>query len=236
MQEPDVTRGRRDLAEGDFASLLPDLRAVIFDLAGTLCDSIGVIISCTRLTFRNLGLPLPDESKIMRQIGRKLPEVLFSLLPSEHKHLACRALDTYLELHHTHEEFKIDRLFPQAEELLEALQRRGLLLGVASGRMREGIEHTLKRTCLGRYCQAYCAGDEARSKPHPQMMQLVCERLGVDPRQCLGVGDSGLDLEMYQRSGAFSLGVQSGVYSGEALRALKPSLLLPKVTDLLACL
>lgn len=232
MQALRVSEGRRDLSCGQVQEILPKLEAVIFDLDGTLCDSISVIIACTRQTFEELSLPVPAKEQIMVQIGKKLPEALSALLPAEHKDLSAQALDTYLQLHHTHPEFKIDRLFPQLEPLFVKIKARGLKLGVASGRMSVGITHTLEHTCLGQYCDAWCAGDEVPSKPDPLMMQTVCRRLGVAPEHSLGVGDSGLDLEMYHNSKAYALGVQTGVWSGEALLTLSPQLLLPKASDL----
>ncbi|MCR5537072.1 MAG: HAD-IA family hydrolase [Succinivibrio sp.] len=233
MAEREVSAGRRDLKSGSFLELRPKLEAVVFDLDGTLCDSIGVIINCTQLTFEVLGQRVPDASEVMVQIGKKLPDALYNLLPDDKKHLSELALKTYLDLHYTHQEFKIDKLFPKVGELLERLKAQKLKIGVASGRMRVGITHTLEHSCLGDYCEAFCAGDEVPSKPDPSMMYTLCERLGVSPSHCLGVGDSGLDLMMYANSGAFSFGVQTGVWSGEAMLELKPQLLLPKATDLL---
>ena len=232
MADPKTVGCRHDLKIGDVSEILGSLQAVIFDLDGTLCDSIGVIISCSQLTFETLKLPVPTESEIMAQIGRKLPEALYNMLTSEHKKKAQLALDTYLDLHRTHPEFKIDKLYPRVEQLLVKLKARGLKIGVASGRMTEGITHTLEHSCLGQYCDAFCAGDEVPSKPDPLMMQTVCRRLKVEPRFCLGVGDSELDLKMYHNSNSYAMGVQTGVCSGEELLALNPQLILPKATDL----
>ncbi len=65
------------------------------------------------------------------------------------------------------------------------------------------------------------------------MMLKVCEEIGVDPKNALGVGDSGLDIKMYQDAGSMSLGVATGVYTGEALAKLNPTMVLPKVSDLI---
>lgn len=95
-----------------------------------------------------------------------------------------------------------------------------------------GIKRTLDATFLGDYCDGICAGSEVPSKPNPLMMQTVCQRLNVNVNKVLGVGDSGLDIKMYQNANALSLGVQTGVWSGEALKELHPTFLLPAIGDL----
>ena len=64
------------------------------------------------------------------------------------------------------------------------------------------------------------------------MMYKVCSRLNVSEKDTLGVGDSGLDIKMYQNASSMSLGVQTGVWSGEALLTLNPDMLLKSIGDL----
>lgn len=61
------------------------------------------------------------------------------------------------------------------------------------------------------------------------MMFLLCQRLNISTENALGVGDSALDIKMYKNANSFSLGVQSGVYSGDALLKLDPDMLLPEI-------
>ncbi|MBQ8023662.1 MAG: HAD family hydrolase [Succinivibrio sp.] len=227
--------GRRDIVfDVNAKSILGMIEAVVFDLDGTLTDSIGQILSCTRTTFQYLSLPLPDDKAIMSTIGLELGEALTSLLPEDKKHLGPSVTKYYREIFKSRLDFQLDTLFIGIEPLMKKLRDYDIKIGYASGRSMQGIERTLNATYLGKYCDGICAGSEVPSKPDPTMMHTLCKRLNVKEEMVLGVGDSGLDIKMYQNAGCFSLGVQTGVWSGDALMRLKPDILLEGVGDLTA--
>ncbi len=225
--------GKRDLViDAPFEKIKSHLDAVVFDLDGTLTDSIGQILACTHHTFGEFGFPQPDDKAIMSTIGLELGEALTSLLPEDKKHLGAKVTSDYREIFKAHRDYQIDILFDGIKPLVEALRDKNIKIGYASGRAMAGIHRTLDATFLGDYCDGICAGSEVPSKPDPTMMNVLCQRLNVKTQNVLGVGDSGLDIKMYQNSNSFSLGVQTGVWSGDALMSLKPDMLLPQVSDL----
>lgn len=226
------SQGLRDLTAMDgFDSVLPRIKAVAFDLDGTLCDSIPQIISCTSLTFKSFGLDKPNDDAIRATIGLELEEALRRMLPDPMKSRAAEVTAEYRRIFITHPELQIDALFPGVVELMQALKSRGLKIGFISGRSKRGILRTVENTALKDFCDAVAAGDEAPSKPDPEVMYLWCERVGVRPSQVLGVGDSAMDIELCHNAGAYSLGVQSGVLSGEGMQGMKkpPRFMLPAV-------
>ncbi|MBO8415733.1 MAG: HAD family hydrolase [Proteobacteria bacterium] len=225
---PDFVSGRRDvLADLSFDHLRPSIKAVAFDLDGTLCDSIMQIVLCTRLSFEAMGLPQPEENAIKGMIGKRLQEGLTSLLAEDQKHLGEELTRIYRERFAEVDEIKETRLFPWVGDLLLHLKSRGLKIAYASGKSTRGIQRSLEESILGDYCDAMCAGDEVPSKPHPAMAVITARRLGLEPYQVLGVGDAGMDVQLFQNAHCASCGVQSGVWSGDALVKLQPNLLLP---------
>ena len=78
----------------------------------------------------------------------------------------------------------------------------------------------------------FCAGDEVPSKPHPQMALTVARRLGIEPETMLGVGDTDMDIELFQNAKAMSAAVQTGVWSGDAIKSLNPDIIVPSLVDL----
>ena len=219
----------RDLG---LAKLLTSVQALAFDLDGTLCNSIGNIISCTNFTFDAHNYRRPDESSIIKTIGLRLEEGLRELLPDEHKQEYLEFTASYREIFAQHPEFMIDTLYPGVPELMQKLKKRGIKIGFVSGRCLKGIERTLSNTVLGDYCDAISAGDEAPSKPYPSLMYLLSKRLKIACNDMLGIGDALIDIYMYKSSGAKALGVQSGVNTAEELQKASPDFLLPFAGDL----
>lgn len=227
--------GSREIVfDEEAGKILSGIEAVVFDLDGTLTDSIGQILNCTHATFEYLGLPQPDDRAIMSTIGLELGEALTSLLPEDKKHLGPGVTRDYREIFKSRRDLQLDKLFPGIEPLMKKLREFNIKIGYASGRSMQGIERTMNATFLGNYCDGICAGSEVPSKPDPAMMHILCRRLNVKEQNVLGAGDSGLDIRMYQNAGCFSLGVQSGVWSGDALMRLKPSMLIKSIGDLTA--
>lgn len=214
--------------------ILCNIKAVAFDLDGTLCDSIGNIIACTRALFARLDLRAPQDAEITATIGMRLEEGLRTLLPPPLKKDYEEVTLLYRRIFSEHPEFMLDRIFPGVEELLEALKARGIKIGFISGRIRKGVMRTLDATFLGDYADLIVSGDEGASKPAPDLMRLFSDRSHIPCASILGVGDSDLDVGMCLAAGSYCLAVQTGVCNAEDFLALeaKPQFLLPSAADL----
>ncbi len=124
---------------------------------------------------------------------------------------------------------------PGAREVLRALHERGWRIGVATTDAAEHAWSTLERLQLAPFVHALAGGDEvSRGKPHPDMLELVCARLGVAAREAIVVGDGINDLEM-ARSGRAraAIGVLTGVSTRQEL-APAADLVLADLSRLLA--
>jgi phosphoglycolate phosphatase len=113
-------------------------------------------------------------------------------------------------------------LFTGVDALLTALNERGHYLAVATGKGRVGLEKSLDETGLREYFHYTRCADETRSKPHPQMLEEIMDRLGVTPHETLMVGDTEFDLEMANNAGTAALAVSYGVHDKQRLLACNP--------------
>lgn len=108
---------------------------------------------------------------------------------------------------------------PGAREVLRTLHERGWRIGVATTDSAEHSWSTLERLHMAPFVQALVGGDEvSRGKPHPDMLALVCDRLGVAAREVIVVGDGINDLKMARNGQALAaIGVLTGVSTRQAL-------------------
>ncbi|MDH3636928.1 MAG: HAD-IIIA family hydrolase [Gammaproteobacteria bacterium] len=206
---------------------------VIFDWDGTLMDSATKIVNCFNHAARDVGLDLPPESAVRNIIGLSLCEACETLFPdtlvSMRTALTRRYRDYFVELDDTPM-----HLFPGVEAGLRELHRRGKTLAVATGKARRGLSRGLKETGLADLFAVTRCADEARSKPHPQMVRDILAQTTVSPNDTLMVGDTVYDIQMARGAGVKSLAVSYGVHARGQLLEESPISCLDSFEDVIA--
>ena len=124
------------------------------------------------------------------------------------------------------------QLFPGVAETLDWLRGQGYLLGVATGKSRQGLDQALLSTGLDGFFDSTRCADETFSKPHPEMLLQIMYELGVSGPETLMVGDTEYDIQMAKSAGAHALAVCYGVHSPERLMAQGPLGCLADLVDM----
>ncbi len=210
-------------------------KVIVFDWDGTLMDSTGAIVRAAERAIGDVGLPMPPPDRIREIIGLGLQESWDRLFPGRGLEGFGDFVERYREHFLTTERHDI-RLYDGVEMLVESLFRRGAHLAVATGKSRRGLDRDLEETGLGRFIEHSVTSDEARSKPHPEMLLRIIDHFGVDPGRTLMVGDTEFDLHMAHGAGAGALAVAWGAHDKRRLLASAPLGCLDAVTDLPAWL
>jgi pyrophosphatase PpaX len=194
------------------------LRAVLFDLDGTLINSVDHIVACWQHTVRAcLGREMARE-EILPTLGRALLECFEEVAPgrSEEMRVAYRAYQ--LQTHDT-----MITLFPGTRETLERLKSAGLELGVVTSKglpvATEGLDLF---NLLPFFNTLVTYEDTTRHKPHPDPLLTACERLGIEPDQALYVGDAVVDIQAGRAAGPQTAGVTWGAASREDIANAGP--------------
>lgn len=210
-------------------------RAYLFDLDGTLLDSVELILSSFRHTYREHFGGALDDSVWRDAIGTPLRDIFapYAKTPAEHAAL----IQTYVthNLAHHHE---VARPFPHAAEVVHELSRRGAPVAIVTSKMRPGTELGLEVLGLvDAFDAVITADDVTRGKPHPDPVYLAFERLGL-PRdaaaEVLFVGDSPHDIQAGQAAGVRTAAAPWGPYDRDALRAAGADHWLGDLRDVLA--
>ena len=210
-------------------------RLLVFDWDGTLIDSIGAIVGCTRAALEDLGLPQVDDTEIRAVIGLGLRETVETICPGCDEETFQSIIDAYRR-HWLGGWYARPVLFAGVEELLDGLARDGHVLTVATAKGRQGLERDFKRTGLDGRFETSRTVDESPSKPNPGMILDILEETGFAPDDCLMIGDTLHDLQMAANAGVAAVGVETGSGDREAMLASPALDCLPSVIELPAWL
>ncbi len=120
--------------------------------------------------------------------------------------------------------------------MVEELAGRGLVLAVATGKSRRGLDRDLQSTGLGRFMAASRTAEETRSKPDPAMLLELMQGLGAEPESTLMVGDTEWDLEMARRAGVPAVAAAYGAHAPERLQRYAPLACIERIEQLPALL
>lgn len=197
-------------------------------------DSEAKIVGSLRAAGSDLDLEVLDDDTLSDVIGLGLKEAIETLYPSAGSDIHRAFADRYR--HHFLGTAATSSLFGGAVELLQDLHGRGFLLGIATGKSRRGLDRALAEHNCGHFFHATRCADETFSKPHPQMLLDIMERLGVNPQETLMIGDTEYDLLMAHNAGVGAVGVSYGVHGRERLLRHRPAVCADTIGELAAWL
>jgi len=200
---------------------LADLRLVVFDCDGTLVDSAHGIVAAMEATYAALGLAAPAADAVRRVVGLSLSEAMAALRPDVDRHVHDAMAETYRRAFQAIRERGEHReaLFPGAAETVARLDAHGYLLGIATGKSRRGLRHTLELAGLDPCFCTLQTADDAPSKPHPEMLRRAIAECGAAPARTVMIGDTTYDMEMAGAAGVAPIGVTWGHHAAADLRA-----------------
>jgi len=193
---------------------------LVFDWDGTLMDSAATIVASIQAASRDIGVEAPSDEAARHIIGLGLNEAIAALFPDLPQADYGRLTERYR--HHFLSQDSEIPLFAGAGETIRELNTAGFLLAVATGKGRRGLDRALDHTGLGPFFHATRCADESFSKPHPQMLLELMERLGATPHKTLMIGDTSHDLQMAVNAGVPSLGACYGAHPRSGLMELSP--------------
>jgi pyrophosphatase PpaX len=204
--------------------------ALLFDLDGTLVDSIDLILQSSRYAFQGFDGYAPTDDEWRAGIGRPLETMFRHYAPHEEevKRLVARYREYQLEHH--------DRLLRPYEgvvELLRDLDRAGHPMALVTSKAGWLAKRALELAGVADLFSVLVGCDSCvNHKPHPEPVERALELLSVEPGQALFVGDSSHDVEAGRAAGVFTVGVTWGAFAREAMAAAGADALIDRVDEL----
>ena len=206
---------------------------ILFDLDGTLADTVELILMSYRHTMTvHLGTAPPDE-RWLATIGTPLPIQLADFARDETERLAMR--ETYVAYQRgIHDEMV--RAFPSATEVLGALRDRGTRVAVVTSKAAGIARRTMEVCGLWGLVDFVVAGDEVvRGKPDPEPVLRALSGVGLAGRagEVVFVGDAPVDLRAGRAAGTRTAAVGWGPHRRSVWEAERPDYFLERLTDVL---
>jgi 2-phosphoglycolate phosphatase len=187
------------------------LRAVLFDMDGTLLDSAPDFIAVCQAMRADRGLPLIADKLIRDQVSggaRAMVAANFATTPDADGFETLR--QEFLERYQSHCAV-LTRPFDGMNELLDEIEQAKLIWGVATNKPLRYAEPIMQQLGLAeRSAVLVCPDHVSKSKPDPEMILLACTQIGIQPGEVMFVGDDERDIEAGRAAGCKTAAVTYG--------------------------
>ncbi len=198
-------------------------KAVLFDLDGTLLNTLGDLTAAVNHALSAHGFPTRTEAQVRTFVGDGVRELIARACPPNTAQTTQQSvLEAYLPFYAAH---NADKTVPYdgVLNLLQSLREAGVALGVVSNKHEAGVQALCARF-FGDVLDVVVGGSGARPlKPAPDNLLFALEQLGVSPEQAWYVGDSAVDVVTARAAGVRCVAVTWGFQDESRLRAERPA-------------
>jgi phosphoglycolate phosphatase len=192
-------------------------RAVLFDLDGTLADTLADLANATNHALEQLGCPAHPVEEYRYYVGDGARTLCQRVLPRDKQALAEEAVQL-MRAHYEAHSFDLTRLYPGIPELVAALAGRGYSMAVLSNKPDDFTKRMVAhyfRPAPFHIVQGQLPG--VPLKPDPTAALQIAEKLGVPPAEWLYLGDTNTDMRTARAAGMRAIGVLWGFREREEL-------------------
>lgn len=212
--------------------------AAIFDLDGTILDSIGIYYQILEIVSQHLGMPMPPDDKI-REATKTGDFEWDAVLPGktrqEKDRLIKKAGIVVAEIYPTMFEKNV-QLIPGAKETLEHISQKGIKIGLVTSTPRQNLgakQHSLVNAGIEELLEVVIAADDVpRKKPAADPLLECSRRLGIRAEDSVYVGDSRTDVQAGTAAGMKTVAVLTGFDLKDALIRENPDAVIDSIADL----
>lgn len=210
-------------------------KLVIFDLDGTLLDTIADLAGATNYALTQLGYPTHDTDTIRTFVGNGINKLLERALPAnEQTEENVMRMRSYFVPYYDAHNADLSRPYPGIEMLLQSLQKKGIEIAVASNKYQEATTKLVKHYFPTiQFAEILGQRENIPVKPHPTIVFDILNKTGIDKKDVLYVGDSGVDMQTAQNAEVDAIGVTWGFRPRTELEALHPLGIIDKAEELM---
>jgi pyrophosphatase PpaX len=208
----------------------PQPAPILFDLDGTLIDSIGLILRSAEFAFAKCGIDCPSEKEWLTGVGRPLPVMFGVFAPGREPEL----IEAYREFQYANHDLLVT-VYPGVPEMLAELARRGHRMAIVTSKTTVLALRGLVHTGIDHFFETVVGMDSCkRHKPDPEPVRIALDRLSHGPEGAWFVGDSIHDMESGNAAGVATVGALWGPFNAEDLAPARPSFLAARPDEVVS--
>lgn len=205
----------------------------IFDLDGTLLDTLPDLVELTNAALNEQGFPSRTTDEIHSFVGDGARALMYQAVPADATtEQAEAAMRRWMELYPVIGN-KLTEPYPHIEEALAELAARGINLGVLSNKFDQGVHDVIDAYLPGMFHVKHGECADIPRKPDPTGLLRSIAELGSTPDRTAYVGDSPGDVAVSRNAGTFAIGVAWGYHHADDLRAAGADVVLEDARELL---
>ena len=211
------------------------IKGVVFDLDGTLANSIEDIADSMNIVLAEKGFPTHDYDTYKTFVGRGLKALVENALPdSVNDESILEACFNRMMIVYDENCITKTCLYPGIAELLTELQKRDIKIGIFSNKANELTQKVVNALLADWALEMVIgAGGDIPRKPNPKGAILISTKMRIAPEEMMYVGDSGVDMQTAENSGMYAAGVLWGFRDMEELLENGARILVENPMDLL---
>lgn len=211
----------------------PTFDTFIFDLDGTLLDTLPDLVELTNAALNEQGFPSRTTDEIHSFVGNGARALMYQAVPADATtEQAEAAMRRWMELYPVIGN-KLTEPYPHIEEALAELAARGINLGVLSNKFDQGVHDVIDAYLPGMFHVKHGECADIPRKPDPTGLLRSIAELGSTPDRTAYVGDSPGDVAVPRNAGTFAIGVAWGYHHADDLRAAGADVVLEDARELL---
>lgn len=206
---------------------------MIFDLDGTLLDTLPDLVHLTNTVLREHGFPEHTTAEIRSYVGNGARALMHQAVPEGTPQEVADELLTYWKEAFFRCSTVFTRAYPGVEEALKELEAAGVKLGVLSNKFDAGVQFVIKHYLPSYFSAIHGEGGQFPRKPDPAGLLRCIDEMSSTPERTIYVGDSPGDIVAAHNANCFALGVAWGYHSAEELKEAHADAVIYKPAEFL---
>lgn len=195
-------------------------KAIVFDLDGTLTDTLYDLMLSTNYALSEMGWPERTLDEVRQFVGNGVRRLMEQAVPSDAEEMEFDMCFSIFQEHYVEHCQDHTALYPGIKELLDELKQRGYKMAIVSNKLQAGVDELYRTFFDGVIDVAIGERPDMKRKPCPDMVNAALKQMGVTAEEAIYVGDSEVDMATARNAGLPCISVLWGFRDQDYLKEI----------------